>query len=160
MNASNIAGSFAKRNFHNFVIAITVFCISLFQLLELPVQGIVLCIGNDGHIALEVASGNRGCGQLINIPIDFSEDSQLFDAKSLGMGHCGVCEDFIVSDMYNSTKIIPSHGSEYDLGIIDTFFVLIDYLYNCLSTDNRGYLDMPQLVNPSIIITLSSVQRC
>lgn len=64
-------------------------------LITLP--GIVLCIGADGHFALENASNNFKCDNIAESPHDgtsqFSQSTRMYSDKE----HCGPCTDIAIS---------------------------------------------------------------
>lgn len=70
---------------------------------QLPLNGVVLCIGNDGHVALEEASAGNKCKDIfINDISDKNREGRIdnIDIKKDVLNHCGVCKDLVISDSY------------------------------------------------------------
>jgi hypothetical protein len=74
-------------SFQSIIIAV----LSVFLLLPGQALGTVLCIGADGHIALEIAKNGR-CGDLSSV-----SPSEHITPMSQNTDHCGVCVDVSLS---------------------------------------------------------------
>lgn len=80
---------------------------------QLPLNGVVLCIGNDGHVALEEASPSNKCKDIFRNNIsDKNRESRIDnnDNKEAVTSHCGICKDLVISDPYEDHIL-----SGYDL---------------------------------------------
>lgn len=69
----------------------------------LRADGIVLCIGEDGHVELERAAPSMGCGSIT--PGQDASSLRVAIRGALDKGHCGECKDIPLA-LANSSKII------------------------------------------------------
>ncbi len=135
----------------------------IIYLLFLPllnVQGTVLCIGKDGHVALEKASSGFECGSILNDQQlnnfrnpEFNSESNIADTR-----HCGDCKDIAISKSEKDQHLV----SVYDLQVEKDVYklpVIISAGYE--STDKNIDLSYTTTVlKPYTPITLSTVIRC
>jgi hypothetical protein len=85
-----------------------IICHIILALVILP--GIVLCIGADGHYALENASDNFKCDNIAESPHDvtsqFSQSTRMYSDR----GHCGPCTDIAISVDRSDKSILKAQG--------------------------------------------------
>lgn len=81
------------------------FVLPLILLLQISIPGIALCIGSDGHVALENYSDGL-CNEMV------SESESLNNSysfrrtlNSLNSQHCGRCVDVLISDNNSENKV-------------------------------------------------------
>jgi len=89
------------RSFQSIIIAV----LSVFLLLPGQALGTVLCIGADGHIALEIAKNGR-CGNLSSVP-----SREHITPMPQNTDHCGVCVDVSLSASHSDDQQIFSAPS-------------------------------------------------
>jgi hypothetical protein len=88
-------------SFQSVIIAV----LSVFLLLPGQALGTVLCIGADGHIALEIAKNGR-CGDLSSVP-----SREHITPMPQNTDHCGVCVDVSLSASNSDDQQILSAPS-------------------------------------------------
>lgn len=146
-----------KEKYSKIVLSLIIYLL-LLPLLNVP--GTVLCIGNDGHVALEKASSGSKCGFILNDPqsnnpgdSEFNEESNIADA-----GHCGDCKDIAISKSEKDQHLVPV----YDLRAEKDFYklpIIITAGYE--SADKNNDLSFTTaVIKPSTPITQSTVIRC
>jgi hypothetical protein len=79
-----------KINKLKFLIASFGLLVYLFSFV-MRVDGVVLCLGQDGHVELETASSDLTCG--MSAPVKGNHTSMSTPKGILDKGHCGPCID-------------------------------------------------------------------
>lgn len=78
-------------------------------------QTFVLCLGADGHVALEAtAAPELGCGTLSPAIGQASSSKDLLLGPQQGASHCGLCEDAVLSSL-DTTYAMGKGVSQIDL---------------------------------------------
>jgi hypothetical protein len=93
------------------------FAIALILLLQISLPGVALCIGFDGHTALE--SYSEGLCNEVNSKFASQNNSDLFlgTLNSSNNQHCGSCIDIPISDINSENKLISSNDLTLKINI-------------------------------------------
>jgi hypothetical protein len=93
------------------------FAIALILLLQISLPGVALCIGFDGHTALE--SYSEGLCNEFNSKFASQNNSDLFleTLNSSNNQHCGSCIDIPISDINSENKLISSNDLTLEINI-------------------------------------------
>ncbi len=93
------------------------FAIPLILLLQISLPGVALCIGVDGHTALE--SYSEGLCNEVNSDSQ-SQNNSDFSLETLNSSnnqHCGSCIDIPISDINSENKLISSNDLTLEINI-------------------------------------------
>ena len=83
--------------------------VPLILLLQISLPGVVLCIGSDGHAALESYSEGL-CNEITSKPESQHNSNLSFQTlNSSNNQHCGSCVDIPISDNNTKNKVISSN---------------------------------------------------
>jgi len=82
------------------------FILPLVFLLQISLPGVALCIGSDGHAAIESYSE----GQCDEINPDFTSDHYSEALTKSNHSHCGTCIDIPFSDNNTENKVTSSNN--------------------------------------------------
>jgi len=91
--------------------------IPLILLLQISLPGVAICLGSDGHAALESYSEGL-CNEMTSkSESQHNSTLSLQSANSLNSRHCGSCIDIPISDDNTENKVMPSNDlmSEIDI---------------------------------------------
>ena len=99
------------------------FAIPLILLLQLSLPGLALCLGADGHVALE--SYSRGLCDEISSEFASQESSLSFiqTLSNSNTKHCGACIDIPIADSNSKNKVAASNNlaAEIDIHAFSVF---------------------------------------
>ena len=108
-----ISSNFNKHRFQS----LSGMAIALLMLLQTSLPGVALCIGFDGHTALE--SYSEGLCNEVNSKFASQNNSDLFleTLNSSNNQHCGSCIDIPISDINSENKLISSNDLTLEINI-------------------------------------------
>lgn len=118
----------------------------ILALITLP--GIVLCMGVDGHLALENSSNNSECDNLSQAPI--YEGSQLSSMALIysDKGHCGPCTDIAISiDSSDKSTLKAQDFSSEIKGKVFSPFLNVFPVSVEISTEDHLLQKLPTVVS-------------
>ncbi|GJM16867.1 MAG: hypothetical protein DHS20C13_21940 [Thermodesulfobacteriota bacterium] len=83
--------------------------VPLILLLQISLPGVALCIGFDGHTALESYSEGLCNENTLNTAAQSNSDYYLKNLNSSNDQHCGICIDIPISDKNTEYKAVSSN---------------------------------------------------
>jgi hypothetical protein len=135
-----------RRSFQFIIIAV----LSVFLLLPGQVMGTVLCIGADGHIALEIAKNGR-CGNLSSVP-----SREHITPMPQNTDHCGVCVDVSLSASNSNDQQIfsaPSASPKLEAPVL----ALVPLVIAIYTESSPLYFVLPPASRANTLIALRTV---
>ncbi len=115
--------------------------------------GAVLCLGVDGHVALEMASKEAGCKPLLDIASREALNFLSVAGRYSDKGHCGPCTDISISVSSSNKSVV--HSRDVDLQIQATTLEPNPTHSLFLMSVKEGFLPKPP---PAINQTTSFLQ--
>jgi|GEM_PF-4719114 len=137
---------------------INLFILFYLVFLQLPVNGIGVCIGSDGHIGLEAVSKAEGCNYLLKDSFGFNNTLSGSKSEIDESDHCGECEDLIISNPHElANPMLP------DLNVgsylyFPSAFLNCDQFYSQYNKHN--YAETTGMFTHSLLIPQTTVIRC
>lgn len=136
---------------------LSVFLIFYLLFIQLPLKGIVLCVGEDGHIALEEATPDNQCGDIFGDVNTKRRPIHKIDPADPEGNHCGDCKDLLITDGYED-QILTSFDLNSDSPDYRILLLLPagDKKPAGVRYDNRNYPDLKHFTP----VTLSTKLLC
>jgi hypothetical protein len=122
--------------------------LSVFLLVPVQAMGTVLCIGADGHIALEVAKNGR-CG-------NFSSPREHITQLPLSTEHCGGCIDVSLSASNSDDQQIfsmPSASPKLDAPVL----ALLAFVLPVSLASPQRHVVLPPVSRANTLLALRTV---
>ena len=133
-------------SFQSIIIAV----LSVFLLLPGQALGTVLCIGADGHIALEIAKNGR-CGDPSSVP-----SREHITPMPQNTDHCGVCVDVSLSASHSDDQQIFSAPSA-SLKLETPVLALVPLVISIYTESPPLYFILPPASRANTLIALCTV---
>ena len=115
------------KNFNNFFSKLIFLSLLIFLGLgQLPASGLVLCVGNDGHVDLEASNSDQKCVMPLSKLPDFKNKHEI-QKQPYNFNHCGVCSDVPLSSTKAESKTLSAGFSISDINPGSSFFITFNF---------------------------------
>ena len=137
---------------------INLFILFYLVFLQLPVNGIGVCIGSDGHIELEAVSKAEGCNYLLTDSSRFDNTRSASKSKIDKSDHCGKCEDLVLSNPHELASTLSPDLNVSSYLYFSSTFLNSDQFYSQYNKHN--YSETTGLFTHSLLTHQTTVIRC